>query len=83
MKLNAKAFSLAAGIVWGIVVFLVTNISILRHGQGLTLSKLAQIYPGYSFSFVGSVVGLIWGFVSMALLAWLFAWLYNTFLAEK
>jgi hypothetical protein len=83
MKLNSKAFSLAAGIVWGIVVFLATNISMLRHGQGQTLSKLVQIYPGYSFSFGGSIVGLIWGFVSMALLGWLFAWLYNMFVTEK
>jgi hypothetical protein len=82
MKLNAKAFSLAAGIVWGIVVFLATNISVLRHG-GQTLSRLGQIYPGYSVTFVGSIVGLIWGFVSMALLGWLFAWLYNMFVAEK
>lgn len=82
MKLNAKALSLAAGIVWGVVVFLVTNISLLRQG-GQTLSRLAQIYPGYSVSFVGSIIGLIWGFVSMAVLAWLFVWLYNRFLAEK
>ena len=83
MKLNEKAFAIAAGSVWGIVVFLVTNISMIRHGQGQTLSKLVQIYPGYSFSFVGSIVGLIWGFVSMALLGWLFVRMYNMVVTEK
>ena len=82
MKLNAKAFSLAGGLVWGFVVFLATNISAVRHG-GQTLSRLAQIYPGYSVSFVGSIVGLLWGFVSVALLGLLFVWLYNMLLAEK
>ena len=83
MKLNAKAFSLAAGLVWGLVVFLVTNFSLLFHGQGQTLSKLEQIYPFYTISFVGSIVGFLWGFVSMALLGLLFVWLYNMLLAEK
>ena len=77
MKLNSKAFALSAGIVWSVVVFLLTNISLLGGGHGHHLSALARIYIGYSFSFVGSIVGLFWGFVSMLIVAWVFAWLYN------
>ena len=83
MKLNTRAFALAAGIIWGIVVFAVTNISLLRGGKGEHLSKLAQIYPGYSFSFAGSIIGFLWAFVSMLILAWLLAFLYNKFVPEK
>ena len=79
MKLNAKAFALSAGIIWGVAVFLVTNVSLLRGGHGDTLSRLAQIYIGYSFSFVGSIIGLIWGFVTMFIAAWIFVVLYNRF----
>jgi hypothetical protein len=82
MKLNAKAFALSAGIIWGVAVFLVTTISLLRGGHGDTLSRLGQIYIGYSFSFVGSIVGLIWGFVTMFVAAWIFVVLYNAFLGK-
>ena len=77
MKLNKNAFALALGIVWGLVVFLVTNISLLRGGHGGTLGGLSQIYVGYSFSFLGSIIGLVWGFVTMSIAAWVAAWLYN------
>lgn len=77
MKLNPKAFALSVGTVWGVVVFLMTNLSLLRGGKGEHLSRLAQIYLGYSFSFAGSLVGLVWGFVSAFVVGWVLAWLYN------
>jgi type II secretory pathway component PulF len=79
MKLNAKALALSAGIIWGLLIFLLTNISLLRGGGGEHLSRLAQFYIGYSFSFVGSLIGLVWGFVTMFIVGWVFAWLYNKF----
>ncbi|MGD1046132.1 MAG: hypothetical protein ABR936_12565 [Bacteroidota bacterium] len=77
MKLNVKAFALSAGIVWGLVIFLMTNISLLQGGTGGNISRLSHFYYGYSFSFVGSIIGLIWGFVTMFVAAWIFCILYN------
>jgi type II secretory pathway component PulF len=77
MKLNAKALALSAGIIWGLLIFLLTNISLLRGGEGEHLSRLSQFYIGYSFSFLGSLIGLVWGFVTMFIVGWVFAWLYN------
>jgi len=77
MKLNKNAFALALGIVWGVIVFLVTNIDLLRGGSGEHLSRLSQIYLGYRVSFLGSIIGLLWGFVTMSIAAWVAAWLYN------
>ena len=82
MKLDEKAFALASGIVWGVVVFVLTNIIMLRGGTGEHLSRLSQVYPGYAVSFVGSLIGLAWGFVSMFLAALLAAWLYNKFIGK-
>jgi hypothetical protein len=79
MKLNAKAFALSAGIVWGLIVFLGTIIMLLRGYPGSNLSNLGGIYLGYSISFVGSIIGFIWGFVTMFIVAWLFSFLYNKF----
>ena len=77
MKLNAKALALSAGILWGLLIFLLTNISLLRGGEGEHLSRLSQFYIGYSFSFLGSLIGLVWGFVTMFIVGWVFTWLYN------
>lgn len=79
MKLQPKAFALSLGVVWGLVVFLLTNIGLLRGSLGEHLSRLSIVYIGYSFSFIGSIIGLIWGFVSACLMGWLLAWLYNRF----
>jgi hypothetical protein len=35
------------------------------------------VYPGYSVTYLGSVVGLIYGLVSGVILAAAFCWLYN------
>jgi hypothetical protein len=83
MKLNGKALGVALGLVWGVALFLVTNISLLRGGGGGTLGALSQVYIGYSFSFFGSIIGMLWGFVSMFVAGWLVAWLYNKFSAPR
>lgn len=77
MRLNQKALAVGVGIVWGVLVFLITNIILLRGGTGEHMSRLSEIYVGYSFSFFGSIIGLLWGFVSMFIAGWVVAWLYN------
>lgn len=79
MKLNKNAFALALGIVWGVIVFLITNIDLLRGGSGEHLSRLSQIYLGYRVSLLGSIIGLLWGLVTMFIAGWVVAWLYNRF----
>jgi len=83
MKLNVKAFALSAGVVCGLVIFLMTDISLLQGGTGTNLSRLSHFYYGYSFSFVGSIIGLIWGFVTAFVAAWIFSILYNAFCGKK
>jgi len=79
MKLSRKAFGLAVGYSWGLAIFLLTNIMILRGGAGQHLRVLGYLYAGYSFSFFGSIIGLIWGIVTGFLMGWLFAFFYNLF----
>jgi len=63
MKLSKKAFGLSAGIFSGVGVFFVTNFFIIAGSGGVTLDTLHRLFFGYSFSFLGSIFGLIWGFV--------------------
>ena len=79
MKLNKKAFGLAAGILWGAAIFFLTNFLLLRGTEGAVISGLKNIYFGYSLSFLGSIIGLIWGFVDGFIGGWLLALLYNQF----
>lgn len=79
MKLNKKAFGLAAGILWGAAIFLLTNFLLLKGTEGTVITGLRNIYFGYSLSFFGSIIGLIWGFVDGFIGGWLLALLYNRF----
>lgn len=78
MKLDRKAFALASGILWGVIILIATIWVILR-GGGEHLRLLDQFYLGYSISALGAVIGLIYGFVSGYIICWIFAWLYNSF----
>lgn len=77
MKLNVKAFALTCGILWGVVVILFTYLLLIMDSPGRTISKISAFYFGYSYSWIGGIVGLIWGFVDGLLSGAIFAWLYN------
>jgi len=76
--MNVKAFAVAAGIMWGFLLFAVTLLEAAR-GEGHTLSVLSALYAGYSVTYLGSLAGLVYGFVSGALVGAAFCWLYNRF----
>jgi len=77
MKLNVKAFALTAGIVCGIGLFLLTWWVILFEGASGAKTIIGLVYRGYSMSPVGSLIGLVWGFVDGLIGGVIFAWLYN------
>lgn len=78
MSLSEKAMAIAAGVLGGSVLFLVTLLAAVR-GAGEHLGHLAAVYPGYQVSYLGSLIGLAYGAVTGALVGALLAWLYNRF----
>jgi hypothetical protein len=66
LRLNAVAQGVAVGVVVGLALFGATNWLVLRGGPvvGPHLGLLAQIFPGYRVSFLGSFVGFGYGFAS-------------------
>lgn len=80
MKLKPLALGLSLGILWGGALFLTTWLSLLT-GYGKTfLDALASsLYPGYAISPLGSIVGLLYGFLDLFIMGILAAWLYNKF----
>jgi hypothetical protein len=76
MRLQARAFGLASGITLGVAGFLATFLSLVW-GGGNTITVLAVVYFGYSWSAVGAVVALFWGLVYGFIGGWLLATVYN------
>jgi hypothetical protein len=76
MKVRVRALALAMGIVWGLGIFGVTLWAIAAQ-RGLTLSHLGGYYIGYTVTFGGAFLGLIWGFANGCVVGALLAWAYN------
>ena len=85
-KLDRNAFGVAVGVVTGAVIFLATLVLVIRGGQvvGPHLALLAQYFPGYAVTWVGSLIGLAYGCVVGFAAGWTFALVRNatTFLYE-
>ncbi len=82
MKLDAKAFGLACGIVMGLLGFVATLFSLWR-GAGYTITSLAAIYFGYSWSFIGALLALVWGLIYGFIGGWVLATVYNAVIGRS
>ncbi len=78
MEINKIALGLAAGIVWGMGIFVAT-VWVRVAGGGETLALLGRFYLWYTPSYLGAFVGLVWGFIDGFIGGWLVAFLYNAF----
>ncbi|MDA2934369.1 hypothetical protein MYX82_08495 [Acidobacteria bacterium AH-259-D05] len=85
MKLNIKAVSLTVAIFWGGSILLVGLANLIWTGYGVAfLEMVASIYPGYQAtpSFGEVIVGTIYGLVDGFICGLIVAWLYNLFLPK-
>lgn len=78
-RLNARAWGVAVGVLLGGGLFLATNILILKGGEnvGQHLNLLSQFFPGYSVSFVGSLIGFVYAFVGGYIIGRAIGTIYN------
>jgi hypothetical protein len=75
--LDPKRLGLAAGILSGLAMFILTIVS-MKTGYGAAwLNLVMSIYPGYTITFVGAFIGFIYGFIDGFVCLYLFGWLYN------
>lgn len=65
LRLNGRAWGIAMGLLFGVGLFLATNILVIKGGPevGPHLSLLRVFLPGYSVSFIGSLIGFVYLFV--------------------
>jgi hypothetical protein len=64
-SLNARAWGLSTGLVFGFGLLIATNFLVIKGGPnvGAHLRLLANYFPGYSVTFLGSLVGFVYAFV--------------------
>jgi len=78
-KLHRLTLCLTFALFGGFCVFLITAVLLIRGGDsvGPHLALLAQYFPGYSVSWIGSLVGFLWGALLGGLTGFLFGSVYN------
>ena len=79
LRMNARAWGIGMGLLLGAILFLATNILLIRGGPnvGQHLGLLAIYLPGYSVSFAGSLIGFVYAFVGGYGLGRLLGMVYN------
>ena len=79
LRLNAKAWGIATGLLAALSLFFATVFLVVKGGEhvGQHLALLAVYLPGYSVSIAGACVGFIYMFVIGYALGRMIGWIYN------
>ncbi len=81
LKLHVLSFGFAFGIIGAIWMFILGLFSMKGYGVAY-VALLSSVYPGFSPSFLGSVLGAFWGFIGSFVFAVLVSALYNGFVCK-
>jgi hypothetical protein len=65
MRLNARAWGIATGLLFGGGLFLATIFLVIRGGPmvGQHLRLLSVFFPGYQVTWLGAIIGFVYAFV--------------------
>ena len=83
LRLNGRAWGIAFGLLCGLGIFIATNVLVLKGGPnvGQHLRMLRVFFPGYSVTFLGSVIGFVYAFVFGYAIGRLIGTVYNSLVA--
>lgn len=77
MKLDIKKLSLAVGITWALFVVSIGWTAALLGWGDQIVTTMASLYKGFDATFLGGLIGGIWGLVDGLLFGALTAYFYN------
>ena len=85
LLLNAKVLGLALGLILALAIFVATNWLIIKGGDrvGPHLILLSQYFIGYRVTFLGSLIGAVYGFTLGTICGALLGWIYNKIAAFR
>ena len=76
--IHKAALGVAAGMVFGTLIFIVTAFHVGLHPiGGPNLNLLAQYFYGYDVSWIGAAIGFGWGAVTGFVMGWFGAFVRN------
>jgi len=81
-RLNIKAAAIAFGVSWSVGMLFLGWVSIFGWGTKL-VEVMSSLYIGYKPSFLGGVIGAIWGFVDGAIWGAIIAFVYNLIVRKR
>jgi len=78
-RLRAGIVAVVFGMVCGVGLFVATAWLLVRGGPavGRTLGLLGNYFPGYSVTWPGAFLGLVYGALFGGIVGWCTAWVYN------
>jgi len=78
-RLRAGVMAMVFGLTGGLGLFLATVWLLVRGGPsvGKHLNLLGHYFPGYSVTWAGSLLGLVYGAMAGAVVGGGVAWIYN------
>jgi putative effector of murein hydrolase LrgA (UPF0299 family) len=74
---KVRHIALAGGITWAAAMFLSTLAYVFTGYGEACLKVMASIYPGFTLTLPGSIVGAVYGFLDIYIGVYIFYWVYK------
>jgi hypothetical protein len=81
-KLNVKALAIGLGVSWAACMLFVGWASIFGWGTKF-VELMSSVYVGFAPTFLGGIIGAIWGFIDGAIGGAIIAFVYNMIVKKK
>ncbi len=82
-RLSIRRLGFAFGLIWGLGMLLMGWAGWLS-GFGVPMTRMwGTVYIGFAPTFVGGILGFIWGFIDFFIFGALVAWVYNCACCKK
>ncbi len=81
-KLNVKALAVGLGASWGVCMLFVGWVSIFGWGTKF-VEMMSSVYIGFTPTFLGGIIGAVWGFIDGAIGGAIIAVVYNAIAKRK
>ena len=81
-KLNVKALAVGLGVSWAVCMLFVGWVSIFGWGTKF-VEMMSSVYIGFTPTFLGGIIGAVWGFIDGAIGGAIIAFVYNAIAKTK
>lgn len=77
MKFNPLRFAIATSITWGLCILMVGWMAAAGWGNDGLVNVISALYLGFKATFIGGIIGLMWGLIDGLAGGYVFALILN------